>query len=247
MVLAMLSAALLLASSLAMQPAARPPTVRGNDVHTRRRGAVFSVIGAPRLGVLLAGGAQVIQPVGFGAGFAFRVHALHLGPIRFGAAVDLGHTRFLEQRIVDGVADGREQSARRYAALSHSDFGAGPSVQIALGPIYVQADLTVGVGISVFSRPLGILRIDEEHHSDVSAMLRGGGLVGVPIRNNQGVTLGASLQRYFSTYQLVADPPTNPTVDPVLDPMTDPMMDAEPDTNPFDLVLDISVGYLFMF
>jgi len=232
----MLGTTLALASVLAMAPPA--PVRRGNDVHARRQGPVFSVIAAPRLGVLLAGGAKVIQPIGFGAGFSFRVHALHLGPVRLGAAVDLGHTRFIERRYVTGEAFGETQTARRYAALSHTDFGAGPSLQIAMGPIYLQGDLTVGVGISMFTRPLGILDIDEEHHSDVSAMLRAGGLVGIPIRNNQGITLGAAMQRYFSSYQVVAVPDTSG--DPA-------MVEQEPDTNPFDLVIDVSVGYLFLF
>ena len=232
----MLGTTLALASMLAMAPAA--PAKRDNDAHARRRGPVFSVVAAPRLGVLLAGGANVIQPVGFGAGFSFRVHALHIGPIRLGGAVDLGHTRFIERRFVEGQADGRTQTAERFAALGHTDFGAGPSLQIALGPLFVQGDLTVGVGISTFTRPLGILTVDEEKHSDVSAMLRAGGLIGVPIRNNQGITLGTSVQRYFSTYQLVAVPDTSG--DPAV-------LEPEADTNPFDLVLDVSVGYLFQF
>ncbi len=235
MVPPMLGTTLALASLLAMQPAAG--TTRSNDAHARKRGPVFSVIGAPRLGILLAGGAEVMQPLGFGAGFSFRVHGLRLGPIRLGAGVDLGHTRFIERRQVEGVVDSQAQFATRYAALSHSDFGAGPSLQLVLGPIYLQGDLTVGVGISTFVRPLGILTVDEEHHSDVSAMIRTGGLIGIPIRNNQGVTLGTSVQRYFSSYQIVAEPQPE---DPALVP-------AEPDTNPFDLVLDVSVGYLFMF
>lgn len=178
-----------------------------------------------------------MQPVGFGAGLSFRVHGLRLGPIRLGAGIDLGHTRFIERRQVEGVVDSQAQSATRYAALSHSDFGAGPSIQVVLGPLYIQGDLTVGVGISSFVRPLGVLTTDEEHHSDVSAMIRAGGLIGIPIRNNQGVTLGTSVQRYFSTYQIVAQPqPEDPAI-----------VAAEPDTNPFDLVLDVSLGYLFMF
>ncbi len=235
MVRSMLGTTLALASLLAIQPSSG--TTRGNDAHARQRGPVFSVIGAVRLGVLLGGGAEVMQPMGFGAGFSFRVHGLRLGPIRLGAAAELGHTRFIERRQVAGTVDNQPQSATRYAALAHSDFGAGPSLQLVLGPIYLQGDLTVGVGISTFVRPLGILTTDEEHHSDVSAMLRGGGLVGIPIRNNQGLTLGVSVQRYFSTYQVVAQPqPEDPAIVP-----------AEPDTNPFDLALDVSLGYLFMF
>ncbi len=235
----MLTGTAVLAACLAMAPPSTrsAPVRRGNTALARRHGPVFSVIGAPRLGVLLAGGADVIQPVGFGAGLSFRVHALHLGPIRLGGAVDLGHTRFLERRTVDGFVDGQAESAERYAALGHTDLGAGPSLQVVLGPIYVEANFTVGAGISTFSRPLGVLTTDEEHHSDVSAMLRAGGLVGIPIRNNQGLTIGTSVQRYFSSYQLIGQPV----------PPEDGLLEQEPDTNPFDLLLDVSLGYLFMF
>ena len=80
--------------------AAAPGTARrGNDAIARTKGPVFSVAAAPRIGVLLAGGAQAIQRVGFGAGLQFRVHALRLGPLRIGAGVQLGHTRFLERYL----------------------------------------------------------------------------------------------------------------------------------------------------
>jgi len=232
----MIASTLTLAAMLAMAPSA--PAARGNEAHARRRGAVFSVVGSARLGVLLAGGADVIQPVGFGAGFSFRVHGLHIGPIRLGVGADLGHTRFIDRRTVDGSVNGEGETAVRYAALAHSDFGAGPSIQVALGPVFLQGDFTVGVGISTFSRPLGILSIDEEHHSDTSAMIRAGGLIGIPIRNNQGITLGVATQRYFSTYQVIAQPDLSGAPD---------MVEQEPDTNPFDLALDISLGYLFQF
>lgn len=229
----MLGATLMLSSALALAPSA--PVQRGNDVHAKRDGLVFSVSANPRLGILRAGGAQVMSPYGFGAGFSFRLHGVHLGPLRLGMGVDLGHTRFSERRTVQGMADGAQQAAQRYAALGHTHFGLGPSLQLVLGPVFLQADLTAGLGISTFVRPLGILTTDEQHHSDVSSMIRTGGLLGVPIRNNQGLTVGAGLQRYFSTYQIIAEP------------SDDPAVVSEPDNNPFDLMLEVSVGYVFMF
>jgi hypothetical protein len=224
-------------ATAASEPAPRPlsPVQRGNSAIARRSGPIFTVAAAPRLGILLAGGSQVIQPIGFGAGFRFRVHGLHLGPLRFGGGVELGHTRFLERRTVFAVVDGAEQTATRYAALGHTDLSVGPSLQLLLGPVYLQGDFGVGLGISTFSRPLGALTIDEEHYSDVTAMIRGGGEFGIPIKNNQGIAIGSSVQRYFSKLQIVRAPPE------------DPEAEVPTDTNPFDLMVEVSIAYTFMF
>ncbi len=231
----MVLSAACMAAMLALAPADSRPVKRGNAAIARRSGPIFTVAAAPRLGILLAGGAQVIQPVGFGAGFRFRVHGLHLGPLRFGGGVELGHTRFLERRTVSSVIDGSEQTATRYAALGHTDLSLGPSLQLLLGPVYLQGDFGVGLGISTFSRPRGALTIDEEHVSDVTAMIRGGGELGIPIRNNQGIAIGSSVQRYFSKLQIVGVPPEDPSID------------AMPDTNPFDLMVEVTIAYVFMF
>jgi hypothetical protein len=224
-------AALWLAGVLALAPGAK----RGNDVLQRDRGPVFSLAAAPRLGVLLAGGAQVMrQPVGFGAGLQFRVHALHLGPVRLGGELQLGHTRFLDSRDVPHEADGTERRVRRYATLNHTDFAAGPSLQIALGPVFLEGGFGAGLGISSFVRPFGGFSFEEEHFSDVTAMIRGGGHLGIPIRNNHGFYVGAAVHKYFSRQQIVAQP--------------DPLVpDQAPDTNPFDLMLEIHLGYHMMF
>jgi hypothetical protein len=224
-----------LAAMVALAPADSRPVKRGNSAIARRSGPIFTVAAAPRLGILLAGGAQVIQPVGFGAGFRFRVHGLHLGPLRFGGGVELGHTRFLERRSVSGVVDGTEQTATRYAALGHTDLGLGPSLQLLMGPVYLQGDFGVGLGISTFARPLGVLTIDEQHVSDVTAMIRGGGELGIPIRNNQGLSIGTSVQKYFSKLQIAREP------------SDDPAIEVPPDTNPFDLFIEVSIAYVFMF
>lgn len=235
----MLASLALCSALVAFAPAGSSrPVKRGNVAYARRAGPVFTLGVSPRLGILLAGGADVIQPMGFGAGLSFHVHALHIGPFRLGAGAMLGHTRFLEKRTVSADVDGATQIVERYAALGHTDFGLGPSLQILLGPVYVQGDFTAGLGISTLSRPLGVFTVDEEQHTDYSGMIRGGGLFGIPIRNNQGITIGAHVQRYFSRLQVVGSPPTE---------MLEGAPEPEPDTSPFDLLIDVSVGYTFMF
>lgn len=217
---------------IAVVLAASPGGVRrGNDAIARTKGPVFSVVAAPRIGLLLAGGAQAIQPVGFGAGLQFRVHALRLGPVRIGAGLQLGHTRFLERYTVPVDGGG---TARRWAALGHSDFAAGPSFQIVMGPVFAELGVEGGFGISTLVRPLGPTVAEEEETNDTTGMIRGGGHLGVPIRNNSSVTIGAGVQKFFSRAMVVARPDPN-----------DP--EAMPDINPFDLMLEFTIGYHFMF
>lgn len=204
---------------------------RGNDAIVRPRGPVFSVAAAPRLGILFAGGAAAIQRVGFGAGLQFRVHAARLGPLRIGAGLHLGHTRFLERYTVPTATGG---TAQRWAALGHTDFSAGPSFQLVMGPIFAEVGVEAGVGISSLVRPLGPTVADEEQTDDTTALIRGGGHIGVPIRNNSSITIGASIHKYFSRAQVVARP------DPEVP-------DAPADVNPFDLMLELNIGYHYMF
>ncbi|MCB9717936.1 MAG: hypothetical protein H6712_29070 [Myxococcales bacterium] len=185
----------------------------------------------PRASILIGDGRRVIQPAGFGAELQFRAYALHLGRLRFGGEAHLGHTRVLERREVPHDDGNTIVPVTRYAALDHTDFSAGPSVQIALGPVLLEGGAVVGLGVSNLVRPFGpFAPIDEEQVSDVTAMLRGGGQLAIPIRNDQGLVIGVHATRFFSRVQVVADP------DPA-------MPDAEPDANPFDLVLEVGVGY----
>lgn len=213
---------------------------RGNTVLTRGQngggGVVWGVAAVPRAAILLGDGRRVIQPAGFGAELQFRAYALNLGRLRFGGQSHFGHTRVIEKVIVyydDGTGSGA-QPVRRYAALGHTDFSLGPSMQVVLGPIIVEAGAAVGLGISNLVRPLGALPTDEQQVTDVSAMLRGGGQIAVPIRKNQGVVLGVHATKLFSNEQVVANP------DPAVP-------DAPPDANPFDLVLELGLGYEMWF
>lgn len=211
-----------------------PPRDRVVD---RPTGPWYSVAAHLRLGILLAGGAEVIQPVGFGAGLEIRIHALRLGPIRLGGLIHFGHTRFIERRSFQLMTEGDVQRVTRYAALGHTDFSLGPSLQVPLGPVFIEAGVGVGVAISTFYRPLGAMETEVETFDDTSAMLQGGGQLVVPIRKNQGILVGITGYHFFSSLQIVAEPPEPPlTVD-----------DVEPDTNPFDTILDVHIGYHFMF
>lgn len=203
----------------------------GEDPRSRERGPVFSVSAAPRLGVMTAGGVDVIGRIGFGAGLDFRVHALRLGPTRWGGVIHAGHTRYLDRR---SFTDDRGGIVRLYAALGHSDFSAGPSVLILLGPVFFELDVAVGVGISTLRRPVAAEPGAVEVYDDVTFMLRGGGDFAVPVRGPHSIMVGAAVHRYFSTLQVAAAPPTEP-------------YGGEPDTNPFDLMVDIHLGYHFMF
>ncbi|MCX4243858.1 hypothetical protein [Paraliomyxa miuraensis] len=233
-------ASTLTASVLALAPPSPSPGAddapRGNTVLTRRRGVVWGAAAVPRVALLIGDGARVMQPVGFGAELQLSAYALHLGALRFGGRAHFGHTRVLDRlsfQYDDGSGAG-VQPVTRYAALGHTDFSLGPAAQVVLGPILVEGGATVGLGISNLVRPLGPLPTDEVQTSDTTAMLRGGGQIAVPIRRNQGVSLGVHATRFFSNTQVVANP--DPT-----------MPDALPDANPFDLVLEIGVGYHMWF
>lgn len=223
--------ALLAAGMLAFAPPAAP---RGNSVLTRDRGPVFGLAGAARLGILVGDGPRVMQRVGFGAGLTFRVHALHIGPLRLGGMIRLGHTRFLQRATLLSDTGANPTEVRRFSALGHTDFALGPSVQIVMGRVLFEGGVGAGLGISTLVRALGPTVGDEEDTSDITAMMRGGGQLALPVRDNQGVVLGASVQKYFSRKQVVA------TDDLAIE-------GATPNANPFDLVVDVTLGYQMWF
>ena len=175
-----------------------------------------------------------MSQVGFGAGLTFRIHALHLGPVRLGGMLRLGHSRFLRRNTVLTDSTPNAQEVRRWSSLGHTDFALGPSVQIVLGRVFFEGGAGAGLGISSLVRVTGPTAEEEEDVSDVTAMVRGGGQLGIPIRNNQGLTLGVSVQKYFSRKLVVATDDLG-------------LPDIEPNANPFDLVLDVQLGYQMWF
>lgn len=227
-------AALAVSAVVALAPSAAAP--RGNTVLARdAKRAVYSLTAAARFGVLVGNGRHVIQPYGFGFGLQFRYHGLRVGPTRFGLEVHAGHTRFMERRFVaTTAADGGEQKVKRWAALGHTDFTLGPSLQIPLRPLILALGAGAGLMVSDFVRPHGAFVTEEEQVTDASAMIRAGGQLGIPIRNNQGLVLGAAVHQIFSSTQVIAEP-------------DDAVPDAEPDTSVFDLVVESYLAYQMWF
>jgi hypothetical protein len=213
-----------------------PSASRGNTVLVRdTKKPVYSLAAAARLGILVGRGAEVIQPVGFGFGLQFRFHGLRVGPTRFGLEFHGGHMRFMEKRMVIAPDEqGGDKKVTRWAALGHTDFTLGPSIQIPIKPLIIEVGAGAGVAISTFVRPFGPHVTDEEQVNDAAAMIRAGGHLGVPIRNNQGIVLGSTFWEIFSDTQVVADPETAGP-------------DAEPDTSVFDLVVEVYLAYQMWF
>lgn len=222
----------LAASLLALAPEGGAP--RGNTVLTRDRGLVWGLAAVPRASILIGDGRRAIQPAGFGAELQFRLYALHLGALRLGGEAHFGHTRVLERRKVEHDDGDGTRLITRYAALDHTDFSIGPSAQAVLGPVILEGGVVVGLGISNFVRPFGAFINDEEQTSDYTAMLRGGGQLSIPIRRNQGIVVGVHATKFFSKKAIVANPDES-------------MPDAPADVNPFDLVLEIGLGYQMWF
>ncbi|MBL4685096.1 MAG: hypothetical protein JKY37_10945, partial [Nannocystaceae bacterium] len=121
-----------------------------------------------------------------------------------------------------------------WSALGHTDFALGPSLQFVAGRVLLEGGVGPGLGISTLVRAVGPTAADEEETTQVTAMLRGGGQIAVPVRNNQGFALGVSVQKYFSDKLIVA---------------SDDLGEAAvmPNANPFDLVLDVTLAYQMWF
>jgi hypothetical protein len=188
-----------------------------------------------RLGVLAGGGNDVMQPVGFGAGFQFRVFSRRIAVFRFGGELHLGHTRFLQRKSVAQMQAGQAATVKRWSALGHTEFALGPAVHVAMGPVFAELGVAAGLGISTLARPFGPLAEDEDRTSDTTAMIRGGGQLGIPIRGPHSLVIGAWVHRYFSREQVSRDGPT------------DPQMPVPPLAQPFDLMVEISIGYHYSF
>lgn len=210
--------------------AARKSAVqRNNEVLVRPfRRPVYSVTAAARFGTLLSSGADLVQPFGYGFAAALRIHFLPVAKSRFGAEIHAGHTRFPKRVVFDDV-DG--DKVARKALLTDTDFSAGPSLEIPIGPVFVGLGGSAGVALSSLYRPLSIDGIEEELVSATNFMLRGGLNLGVPLLNHHGLNLGAAVHHVFSSREVAIDP-TN----------------ADSDTiRPFGTWLEVSLGYQIWF
>jgi hypothetical protein len=182
---------------------------RGNTIlDPTREGRTISVAAAGRFGVLLGGGSEFVQPFGFGFAAQLYFHLLKLGaaPARFGFAFHAGHTRFLETRRFqrDGV-EGQEQ-VERTTVLAHTDFSLGPSFEIIAGPLVLLVGGGAGLGVDQLVRPLTADPVLDQQATDADFMLRGSAGIGIPIKNNQGLTIGAGVQKFFSGTRLPPAP-----------------------------------------
>ena len=184
--------------------AARKSAVRrNNDVLVRPfRKPVYTVAAAARLGVLI-GRQQVVQPIGWGVAMHLRLHFLPVVKSRFGVEIQGGHSRFQERRDYESFTGNQ---LTRITLLTHTDFGAGPSVQIPLGAVYLQAGASAGVSVSTLLRPISADSTEDELISETDFLLRGGMSLGVPILNRHGLSLGVGVQHVFSNREVAVDP-----------------------------------------
>ena len=212
--------------------AARKSAVqRNNDVLVRPfRKPIYSVAAAGRFAYSLIGGRDVIQPFGFGVAAQLRIHFLRVLRSRFGVEIYAGYTRFPE-RVNYPAVEGVSSEITRLNLLAHTDVSAGPSMQIPIGPVFLQFGASAGVAFSTLTRTQSVEAIDDELVVSTDALIRGGLSLGVPIYSRHGLTLGAAVQHVFSRDQVVVD-------------LADP---DGPKTQPFGTWLEITLGYQMWF
>jgi hypothetical protein len=210
--------------------AARKSAVRrNNEVLVRPfRRPVYSVTASGRFGTLFSSGAELVQPFGYGFAAALRLHFLPVLKSRFGVEIHAGHTRFPNRVTFDDV-DG--DKVVRKGLLTDTDFSAGPSLEIPLGPVFVGVGGSGGVALSSLFRPLTIDGFEDELVSATNFMLRGGLNLGVPLLNHHGLNLGAAVHHVFSPREVLLDP-TNADSAKV---------------RPFGTWLEVSLGYQIWF
>jgi hypothetical protein len=211
--------------------AARKSAVqRNNDVLVRPFSRpVYSIAASGRFGTLLAGGTDVVQPFGYGFAAQLRIHFVGVVKSRFGIEFHAGHTRFSERNNYEGITEG--STITRVTLLTDTDFSAGPSMQIPLGPLFLQFGGSAGVALSTLYRPQSAEVSDDEHVSTSNFMLRGGLSLGVPVLNRHGLTIGAGVHHIFSPREVLVDP-----------------LDIElGTTRPFATWLEVLLGYQIWF
>jgi hypothetical protein len=212
--------------------AARKSAVqRNNDVLVRPfRKPVYSVAAAARFATSLIGGRDVIQPYGFGVAAQLQIHFLQVVKSRFGVEIYAGYTRFPE-RVNYPAVEGVSAEITRLNLLAHTDVSAGPSMQIPIGPVFLQFGASAGVAFSTLTRTQSVEAIDDELVVSTDALIRGGLSLSVPIYSRHGLTLGSAVQHVFSRDEVAVD-------------LADP---DGPKTQPFGTWLEINLGYQMWF
>lgn len=212
--------------------AARKSAVqRSNDVLIRPfEKPVYSVAAAGRFATSLIGGRDVIQPFGFGVAAELRIHFVRVVKSRFGVEVYAGYTRFPE-RVKYAPVEGVSAEITRLNLLAHTDISAGPSMQIPIGPVFLQFGASAGVAFSTLTRTQSADGIDDELVVSTDPLIRGGLSLGVPIYARHGLTFGGAVQHVFSRDEV-------------------PLSLANPDgpkAQPFGTWLEITLGYQMWF
>lgn len=208
---------------------------RGSPVLRRRpQQAVLGVAASARMGVLLGDGSTLIRPpLGFGFGFELRYHALPIAGARLGFEFVAGHTRFPGRNVFTEETAAGARSGVRYTILGHTDLALGPSLQIPLRVLFLELGGGGGLAVSSFRRPTELDPAGDEHVVGYHGMIRGDAALGVPIRGNQGIRIGADVVKIFAGDRVAIDPD-----DPAEMPAS---------ARPFDFYLDVKVAYQMWF
>ncbi len=212
--------------------AARKSAVRrNNDVLVRPfERPVYTVAAAGRFATSLIGGRDVIQPFGFGVAAQLRIHFVRVLKSRFGVEVYAGYTRFPE-RVDYAAVEGVTAQITRLNLLAHTDVTAGPSLQIPIGPVFLQFGASAGVAFSTLTRTQSIQAVDDELLVSTDALIRGGLSLGLPIYSRHGLTVGGAVQHVFSRDEVAMN-------------LEDP---SGPVAQPFGTWLEINLGYQMWF
>lgn len=230
----MLATSALLAAALIAGPAGSAP--RGNTVLRKELGErVFTIAVSGRMGILIGGGDVVVKPpLGYGFGLKLAFYPLKLGPMRFGFAFHGGHIRYPGRQDVAVVNDtGASTVGRRWSVLSHTDIALSPHFQVPAGPVFFEFGAGGGLGVSSFRRVVDADPANDDVTVAYDPLVRADLTVGIPVRNNQGIAVGADLQKYFSSTRVVTVPGAP--------------MGADPDSVVFDLTLAVTVAYQMWF
>lgn len=200
------------------------PAPRGNEVlRGDFKAPSYDVAAFARMVVMVGDARRLSQPVGYGFGFQLRVHPWRAYTTHIGFTFVGGHLRAPELVEVPISADEPANTTRRWRRFSTTDFAAGLSIHAPAGFVVLSADVTGGLAISEFFEPRNSQTVDDSIIRGYDPMLRGAFWVGVPIRNNHGLTLGLSLTKIFSGIAVELD-------------------DGET-LIPFDLNPELSLGY----
>ena len=188
---------------IAPTPARKSALLRGNEVSIRPfRKPVFSAAAAFRFGILAGGGLDVMQPFGYGFGAQIRAHLLPVARARFGLELHAGHTRWSER---DSFETFEGSSIERTRLLTATDVSLGPSLEVPIGPIFIQLGGSAGMAVSSLTRPTSADALDDEGTNAINFALRGGLSLGIPVFQGHGLSLFGAFSHVFSDREVAVE------------------------------------------